>query len=351
MTILRIMDANLNRAREALRVMEEAARFILIDAGMSEELKGMRHALAQAAACLPSLLEVRDVEGDVGIGIENESERRRRDASDVVRAAAARFGEACRVLEEFGKTIDPAFARTAADLRYRGYVVEASLRARLPRRQAPQWRLCVLLSESLCAARSWEATLTAVASGAPDAVQIREKGMDDRALLAHIARARAVLPPGTAIIVNDRPDVALLSGADGVHLGQSDLPVHAARRIVGERLLIGVSTERIEEAKAARDAGADYCGIGPMYETQTKQKPRLAGPAYAAEFGAWGGLPHLAIGGVTLERLPELIGVGVRGVAVSRGICGADDPGMAVREFQRMLTPSLLAEPAAAAAP
>ena len=135
--------------------------------------------------------------------------------------------------------------------------------------------------------------------------------------------------------MNDRPDVATLAGADGVHLGQGDLPAAAVRQIVGERMLIGVSTSSVAEAEAAKRAGADYVAVGPMFATTTKHKPVLAGPGYLREFLALGAgdLPHLAIGGVSPTNVRELIAAGARGVAVSGCVCGAADPGAVAREL------------------
>ena len=134
-----------------------------------------------------------------------------------------------------------------------------------------------------------------------------------------------------AVIVNDRPDIALLAGADGVHLGQSDLNPKAVRKLAGDALIIGLSTANIEQAKRARDDGTDYCGVGPIFNTTTKHKPELAGPAYLREYLAWDGLPHLAIGGVAPGNVDELAEAGCRGVAVSAAVCSARDPGAAVR--------------------
>src|SRR5262249_3445094 len=134
---------------------------------------------------------------------------------------------------------------------------------------------------------------------------------------------------GVRVIVNDRVDLALLSGADGVHLGQSDLPVAEARRLAGARLLIGVSTANLDEARSAARQGADYCGVGPMFPTTTKDKPRISGPPYLREYLAApvsARVPHLAIGGIAPGNVSDLVSAGCRGIAVSGSVCGATDP-------------------------
>lgn len=352
--VLRILDANANRAREALRVMEEAARFVLNDADLTESLKHLRHDLVTLLLRFDTLPFWRDVKGDVGTDVTTPREATREGVADVASAAGARLSEALRVMEEYGKVVDPAFASGVERLRYRGYELEQRLNARLSGGRAPSWRLCVLLSEALCVT-GWRATLEATLRGGADCVQVREKDMADAALLSRVREVVAIcrgLAPGGAdqrgatVIVNDRPDIALLADADGVHLGQDDLPCREARKLVGRRLLIGVSTSRIEEARRAHEEGADYCGVGPMFPTTTKHKEHLAGPAYLREYLAWGRLPGLAIGGITPSNVATLAdaaaGVdsadcGSWGVAVSSAICGANDPEAATRAIRRGL--------------
>jgi thiamine-phosphate pyrophosphorylase len=268
----RILDANANRAREALRVMEDAARFALDDARLCAQLKSLRHDLREALAGLPpGWLEAnRDTAGDVGTSIETQAESARGGLPDVAVAAGKRLGEALRVIEEVGKTVDPGLAREVEAIRYRFYDVESALHLRLGGARARQWRVCVLLTESLCR-RPWPEVLAAVVDAGTDCLQVREKQMTAADL---VRRARQVIevarPAGVTVIVNDRLDVAQAAGADGVHLGQQDLAVADARRAVGRSLLIGASTHDLDEARIAVEAGADYCGVGQMFTTMTR---------------------------------------------------------------------------------
>jgi thiamine-phosphate pyrophosphorylase len=139
------------------------------------------------------------------------------------------------------------------------------------------------------------------------------------------------------VIVNDRADVALLAGADGVHVGQSDLSVAEVRRLSSRparRLLVGVSCSGVEQAREAVAAGADYLGLGPMFASTTKVKGRLAGPALVEAVvrdPVASRVPHLAISGINESIVGELLAVGCRGVAVSAAVCGAEDVAGAVR--------------------
>lgn len=333
-SVLRILDANANRAREALRVMEDAARFLLDDAELAGGLKALRHELAAALAAVAGLEASRDTPGDVGTTIKTQAELRREGAAEVVIAAGKRLSEALRTIEEYAKSLPQAacgLASVIEALRYRGYELEQRLNRAMGSGTRRQWRLCVLISEALCTTDWWTVCQAAVQGGA-DCVQLREKEMDAGELLRRARRlVECCRPRGVSVIVNDRPDVALLAGADGVHLGQTDLPCAQVRKLVGRQLLVGVSTARLEEARQALADGADYCGVGPMFATTTKHKDVIVGPDYLRQYLAWDKLPHLAIGGITANNLGQLTAAGVRGVAVSSAVCAASDPAAAVR--------------------
>ena len=337
MSVPRILDANFNRAREGLRVMEEAARFILEDQPLAFACKDMRHDLAHARKARPWLIAERDIAGDPGTDCSLASEQDRPHAASVVRAAGCRLGEALRAIEEYAKIMDVDLAEEAKKLRYRGYEIEQQLNRAMGGGRDIAWRLCVIFSESGCRHHDWQDVARAIGEAEVDCVQLREKDVPAQDLIRKAEFLRAHLPETTALIMNDRVDVALAMGADGVHLGQDDLDPPQARRLAACHLLVGRSTSRLEEAEAAFRDGADYCGVGPMYPSTTRERRTIAGIPYLQSFLAWGRLPHLAIGGITLERLDALIDVGVQGVAVGDAICGARDPAAAVTAFQDRL--------------
>lgn len=331
---LRIIDANANRAREALRVMEDAARFLLDDRPLVESHKSVRHALAEALSRLPggggAGLAWRDTAGDVGTSVTTPSEFRRQGMRDVVIAAGKRLTEALRVIEEAAKTLEGGIdvAASIESLRYRAYDLERDLVLAMGTGRGRQWRLCVLITEALCRHHPWIDVARLAIEGGADCLQLREKSLDGGEL---VARARALVdlarPRGVSVIINDRVDVALAGGADGVHLGQGDMSVRDARRVCGFDLLIGVSTSNLDEAIRARRDGADSCGIGPMFPTTTKRKNAIAGPAYAQAYRQADPPlpPHLAIGGITPANAGEVVEAGARGLAVSAAACGAED--------------------------
>ena len=347
-SVLRIIDANVNRAREALRVMEEAARFLLDDAALTAVLKQLRHDLASVMHPLLGSEAHRDTPGDVGTGITADDRDRRDHAAGVALAAGKRLSEALRAVEEYARVLGPvpgALSDQVAKLRYRGYDLERRLNSAMGTSRPAQWYLCVLISEALCRDRDWFAVAEAAVAAGCDCLQLREKHLDDAELVQRACRLRELCHRhGASIIVNDRADVALVSGADGVHLGQHDLSCAEVRKLAGHQLLVGVSTSCLQEAAAAIDQGADYCGIGPMFPTTTKRKDVIVGSAYArAYLERFGRVPHLAIGGVTVEHLADLVAVGVKGVAVSSAVCSADDPARAVRQLLGQLGGSAVA--------
>jgi thiamine-phosphate pyrophosphorylase len=172
--------------------------------------------------------------------------------------------------------------------------------------------------------------------------QLREKNWSDRRLVDHARQMESLIHEHDGLlIVNDRPDIALLVNADGVHLGQDDLSVYEARRILGPNKLIGVSTHTLSQAEQAVRDGADYLGVGPTFATQTKSFEEYAGLDFLREMAQHISLPWYAIGGIQSETLPLALEAGARRVAVSSAICSAESPKEAAEELLRLLEPPL----------
>ncbi len=340
-SILRLLDANTNRAREALRVIEDYARFILDDAGISAELKRLRHDFAGATRSFSSdAILHRDTPGDVGTGNKTSAELSREDASHVVTAAGKRLGEALRTIEEFLKTDSPAEASKIEAIRYRFYDVEHRIAFTL-RPGAGGFagvRLYVLITESLCRI-PWEQAAEQAIAGGADCLQLREKSLDSGELLRRARKMVALCRErGVVSIINDRPDIALLSDADGVHVGQDDLPAREVRRLLGRKKLIGVSTHRIEQACQAELDGADYIGVGPLFPSSTKPRDILPGMAYAREAAERIGIPAVGIAGITEGNVDEVTVTGLRAIAVTSAVLDCDDVRGAAMRLKRKFT-------------
>jgi thiamine-phosphate pyrophosphorylase len=339
-SVIRILDAALNRAGEGLRVVEDYARFALDDPFLTRQIKSLRHDLAAASHTVPPAERhaARDTVHDVGTQIATPAEQHRADTWDVCGASLKRTEQSLRSLEEYGKLADSQFARTMESLRYRLYTLEKAIDlGRLSRDRLEGVQLCVLVDGQATEA-AFGALVSALVGAEVGMIQIRDKRLDDRNLIAR-ARLLRQLTGGssTLAVINDRADVAAAVGADGLHLGQEDLSVRDARVVVGTSTLIGVSTHDIEQAQAAVLDGANYLGAGPTFPSNTKSFDTFAGLGYLRQVAAEVRLPTFAIGGITAANLPEVLATGINRVAVGAAITAADQPASAARRLLGML--------------
>ncbi len=338
---LRILDANANRAREALRVAEDYARFALDSPRLTDALKALRHRLRARLDALgvpaAALLAARDTPGDVGTRLTARAERTRTDAADVARAALKRLEEALRSLEEFAKTLDADAAGGIEALRYAAYDLERQL-FREPAAPLADARLYVLLDPEVARGGDVVAAGRAALRGGADVVQLRTKGVPDARWLAWARALReATREHGALLLVNDRVDIALASDADGVHLGAGDLPRREARRLLGPDKVVGATANTVALAQRAEAEGADYVGCGAMFSSSTKPAREAVGVRRWAEVAGAVRIPVFAIGGISLERLEALLAAGCKRVAVCAGIVAADDAEAATRAFAEKL--------------
>lgn len=338
--VYRLLDASGNRAREGLRVIEDAVRMVRNDGWFSRELKELRHRLTTALRMLPeeALLASRDTPNDVGTQITTMSETMRGSANDVIAAAFKRLQESLRSLEEYGKIINGYFASRIEAIRYQSYTLEKAVRIGQFSQTTLEGRvLYLLLTEKLCHRPVGQTLREALRAGV-GIVQIREKSMSDRRLLDH---TRLVLDLAheydALVIMNDRPDLAALTQADGIHVGQDELTIAQVRQIAGPRPLVGVSTHSLQQAEAAVIEGASYIGVGPTFPTTTKEFVEYAGLEYVREVAREIDLPAYAIGGITTENAAEVVAAGATRLAVSSAICSAKEPYDAANQLLELL--------------
>ena len=208
----------------------------------------------------------------------------------------------------------------------------------------------MLSTEQLLAARLYVVTpdaspdrivelAAAAVRGGADVLQLRHKSLARGELLTLARRMRDVTRDGGVIfVVNDHVDIALLSEADGAHLGPDDLTIASARRLAGDRLLIGASASSPEAARAAIADGANYLGSGPAFATPIKTEKKVIGPEGVAAIAASAGaVPVFAIGGIDETNLPQLVALGLRRACVIRAVADAPDPESATRRLRTML--------------
>lgn len=337
----RLLDANGNRAAEGLRVLEDVARFLLDDAGLGELAKTHRHAVR--AAIPPSAVAARDTAGDVGTVITAGDEMRRARLVDLIRANAARVQEALRACEEALKlAAQPAAAAAIEAARYAVYRLELGLLSRLPAWRLYQVRLYALVDTGLT--DDPVRVAGAVARGGAGAVQLRAKGLTQRAYQDLAQRVQeAARANGALFVVNDHVAVARAIGADAVHVGQDDLSVADTRAVVGPGCAIGLSTHTPDQVAAGLADGADYLGLGPVFATSTKAHEPERGPelldAVRERLRAPQGRPSYAIGGLDRDRIADLRPRLPHGVAVAGALCRAADPERAAAELLLLLDP------------
>ncbi len=333
--LLRILDANGNRAAEGLRVVEDFSRFALNDKHLAALCKQLRHELTQALNLVPVEIRLiaRDTLGDVGATITESAEQYRKDAWHVATASASRVQQALRCLEEYSKPLSVELATRFESMRYRVYVLQRSLGITVSSvNRLHDIRLYVLLDGQSSEAALQDRVASLLRAGV-QLFQLRDKILDDRQLLrrARIMREtidasnREKMSPAL-MIMNDRPDLAVLASADGVHVGQDELRVADVRAIVGPQRLIGVSTHSMKQARQAVLDGADYLGCGPTFPTATKEFASYPGLDFLAQVSQEISLPAFAIGGIQSQQLPAVLETGVSRIAVSGAIDQADCP-------------------------
>jgi thiamine-phosphate pyrophosphorylase len=198
--------------------------------------------------------------------------------------------------------------------------------------------LYVVLDRAVARGRSLDDLLAAVIDGGCRMVQLRDKDSPSGRVLPVaerlLARARRA---GVSFIVNDRVDLAVAVGADGVHLGQDDLPARVARPLLRPGMILGISTHDVAQAHAARDAGADYVAVGAMFATTSKPDFQLVGTGLVRKLRPDIRVPLVGIGGITHDNVADVIRAGADGVAVISAVCGAPDPTAATRRFLEII--------------
>jgi thiamine-phosphate pyrophosphorylase len=334
--VWRAVDAAANRAAEALRVVEDVARFALDDARSTALARDLRHELTALLAGEPLRHRVglRDVPGDVGAGMRSAQALVRGSIADLVAANAARAAQALRSLEECAAVVAAAAAPRFERLRYRVYELERGcLAVARSRERLAGIDLCVLVDGRRDGA-DFTRLVTSLVDAGVRMVQIRDKGLGVPALVDRVTRALDIArgcdpdaPP--LVIVNDRADVAAALGAAGAHTGADDMPTRLVRRVIGPAALLGRTAHDVAEAREAVAAGADYLGIGPCFPSATKSFSTQAPPDFLRAVAAEVALPVYAIGGITLERLDALAALGIHRVAVASAVTGAADPAAA----------------------
>lgn len=339
-SLWRTLDAAANRASEGLRVIEDFVRYGQNDSFLTTELKSLRHQLDSTLQRFDrsQAIQSRDTFGDVGTTVQGKLEHARADWSDLLTANFKRLQQALRSLEEHAKLVDAEVAASFERARYLTYSLEKMVMTTVAANGAFPEVAIYVLTDGRADGQLFDTIVAKLVEAEVDVIQLRDKNLDDRQLLARadILRKRTT-GTATKMILNDRADLAKVSGADGVHVGQEELTVSQARSILGVGKLVGVSTHSMEQARQAVRDGADYIGIGPTFPSGTKTFQEFPGVKLLGEVAAEITLPGFAIGGIDLGNVEQVAQAGIRRVAVSGCVTKAEEPLSVLRNLREKL--------------
>jgi thiamine-phosphate pyrophosphorylase len=356
---LRIIDANLNRSSEGLRVLEDVARFLLNDAELSQRLKTLRHDLARETKSLRvGFLSSRDSEHDIGHPYLAPPGEKKLDIKttppqgllDLATANAKRVEESLRVVEELAKLPELSSRLNSASFensRFALYALERDLISRISRRDKIERisGLYVILDRQFLTGRDELDIAGQIIEGGARVIQLRDKSRfyrDKKGELLIVAQRLKELcsQAGVLFIINDYLDLAMAVDADGLHIGQEDLPLPVVRRQLPIDKIVGCSVTTLSQATKAQNEGADYIAVGSIFPTTTKKEAVVVGVDTLKELKQIVSTPVVAIGGITENNIGEVVAAGADAVAVISAVLGEKDARGAVQKlFAKMGLP------------
>jgi len=337
---LRIIDANLNRAGEGLHLLEDLARLMLNDAGLTQQLKTIRHEIMRGDWSFnQQLIQSRNSEGDVGVDIEVPGEEKQRELPIMVVANARRVQESLRILEELAKipgTTPKLDGEKFKKARFALYTIEQRLLSKLLRQDKTKHLTglyAIIDSQTLGNRRHIDVASQLIRGGAK-IIQFRDKLRDKSERLSITQGLRELCAQhGVLFIINDYIGLVLATDADGLHLGQKDLPVSVARRLLPIDKIIGCSVNTVDQAIAAESDGADYIAVGSIYPTSSKEGAIVVGLERLRQIKQTVSLPLVAVGGINKDNMAEVLAAGADSVAMISAILKAEDVEEATRQI------------------
>lgn len=329
--VFRLLDANLNRAAEGLRVLEDLARFSYNNSVMTEKIKQLRHLVRKNVDLADQLLHARNSSNDVGLEISVKLTLDNRGSiAELVSANFKRVQEALRVIEEYLKILGQyEAAKLYEGYRFTAYTLEKEFptaKPALSKGQKLAADLYCLTAEEHSQGRDNIQVVEAMIRAGIKIIQYREKDKTQLQKYRECLKlSQMTKEAGVTFIVNDDIELAKLVQADGVHIGQDDLPLDRVRELVGEEMIIGLSTHSPEQAQEAVKRGADYIGVGPIFRTFTKKNVcEPVGLEYLDYVVANIDIPFVAIGGIKEHNLGEVVSRGAKCAALVTDIVGAE---------------------------
>jgi thiamine-phosphate pyrophosphorylase len=341
----RILDANFNRAGEGLRVMEEYCRFVLSNFTYSQRAKKLRHDLANLRKKFDyeRLICARDSINDVGRERPADNQMARDDMKGCFLAASRRICQALRSIGEVSNLIRTDISNEFERLRFEVYTLEKDvcLFSSASKRYGKVALYVIITVNDQLRTENLSDLIKMIISGGADCIQIRGKSVSDKKLLKMLQMAAQQCTKAEILfIVNDRVDLAVVSGADGVHLGQEEIAVSYAQKIADRPMLYGVSTHNLEELERAINQGAHYVGLGTVYKSPTKPEYKVSGLDYikkAVNRLENEGIGHAAIGGINFENAEEVLKAGAKTLAVSSAVTSAENPEVECKKLKKLI--------------
>lgn len=338
--VFRIVDVNLNRFIEALRVIEDAHRLYLDDDDFLK-VKELRHIGGEMRSHFNKHIWARDSTNDPGLdpSATTTSEMTRKTIHDVLEANLSRAKEALRSIEEYSKLIHDheVLVQKAKECRRLLYDVEKTHILCHHRGWLHGFRLYVLTDDS--PGTELHRKVKGAISGGADVIQFRRKNASDRDFLEDAREIRKITSEmGIPLIINDRIDIAVAVGADGIHLGQDDIPIEAARSMVGDSMVIGISTHSPDQALEAERRGADYIGVGAVFSARSKGiEAEPLGPGNAGRICSSVDIPSVVIGGIDENNIGMLTEQGIVRVGVMSAIMNSPEPAKSAGHLKKEL--------------
>ncbi len=334
----RIIDANCNRLGEGFRFLEDVARFVLNDADLSQQLKTMRHTLVKNLSKFgPDLLTTRDAEKDVGIHIESFSEQQ--DLPSLITANAKRAEEALRVIEEIAKIPEISHildTREFKQARFDLYTLERRLLSSILRKHkaAQVAGLYVILDTQVLGMKNEIDVAAKAIRGGVKVIQLRDKHRGKGDLLVIAQKLKEIcFESNVLFIINDYLEIALAVDADGVHIGQEDLPISVVRKELPVDRIVGCSTHNLTQALKAEADGADYIAVGSIFPSPTKRDATVIGLEELSNIKQAISTPLVAIGGINKDNIAQVISAGADSLAVISAVLNKDNVEEAARQL------------------
>jgi thiamine-phosphate pyrophosphorylase len=312
-----MIDVNINRLDESLKLIEDFIRFNLEKKNLLSRIRKIRRDFLILKRSLPltQMIASRQSNKDLGRRAAFDSGARK-TLTGTVLSNLSRAKESSRIIEETLNTMDTRLSNIAKGIRFRIYDLEKDVVVNVQKSFDP--RLHAIVDEQFITDKNLERIVKIMAENGATMIQLRAKQMSDRHLLLIAKRIRkAIKVPGVKFIVNNRVDIALACAADGIHVGQHDLPVAIVRKLAGDALIIGASVHTVQEAKKAEAQGADYLGVGAIFPTRTKPAARVCGLKSLRAICRKALIPVIAIGGINDKNHAAVLRAGAAGIAVA----------------------------------